>query len=72
MVRKKPAINHQPPSCKGGKLMPYSGFGGSSESQGNCRTNSIGLQFTEAIMLRPIISIATMPQTIEASPKNPR
>ena len=52
--------------------MPYSGFGGSSESQGNCLTNSIGLQFTEAIMLRPMISIATMPHMIDASPVNPR
>ena len=72
MVRKKPAISHQPPSLSGGKLMPYSGFGGSSESQGNCRTNSIGLQFTDASMLRPMISIATMPHMIEAIPRNPR
>ena len=52
--------------------MPYSGFGGSSDSQGNCRTNSIGLQFTEAIMLRPMISIATKPQMIDARPRKPR
>ena len=43
--------------------MPYSGFGGSSDSHGNCRTNSIGLQFTDASMLRPMISIATMPHS---------
>ena len=52
--------------------MPYSGFGGSSESQGNCLTNSIGLQFTDASMLRPMISIATMPHMIEARPVKPR
>ena len=72
MVRKKPAISHHPPSFSGGKLMPYSGFGGSSESQGSWRTNSIGLQFTDASILRPMISIATMPQTIEARPVKPR
>ena len=47
--------------------MPYSGFGGSSDSQGNCRTNSIGLQFTDASMLRPMISIATMPHAIDVN-----
>ena len=50
-------------------LMPYSGFGGSSDSHGNCRTNSIGLQFTDAIMLRPMISIATTPNAIEMTPR---
>ncbi len=30
VVRKKPAISHQPPSFSGGMVRPYSGFGGSS------------------------------------------
>ena len=44
MVRKKPAISHQPPSCSGGRICrPYSGRGGSSASQGSWRTNWIGI-----------------------------
>jgi hypothetical protein len=73
VVRKKPAINHQPPSCKGGKICrPYSGAGGCSESQGSCRRNSTGFQPTDAHMLRPMISKAMKPQKIEATPRNPR
>ena len=45
---------------------PYAGAGGSSASQGNCRTNWIGLQFTEASMFRPMISKATKPQSSES------
>ena len=47
-------------------LMPYSGGGGSSASQGNWRTNWIGLQLTEANMLRPMISMATKPKISES------
>ena len=49
--------------------MPYSGFGGSSASQGNCRTNWIGFQLTEANMLRPMISIATKPKMSDSTPR---
>ena len=69
MVRKKPAISHQPPSLSGGMICrPYCGGGGSSASQGSCRTNCTGSQFTEAHMLRPMISIAMKPQISEATP----
>ncbi len=52
--------------------MPYSGFGGSSASQGNWRTNSIGLQWTEANMFRPMISKAMKPKISEITPSVPR
>src|SRR6516225_6036901 len=68
-VRKNPASSHQPPCASGSMiLMPAAGGGGSSASQGNCRTNSIGLQFTDAHMFRPMISIAKKPNTNEAMP----
>jgi hypothetical protein len=69
VVRKKPAISHQPPSFSGGRLRPYSGGGGSSASQNSCRTNSTGSQLTEAHMLSPMISMAMKPQISEARPK---
>ena len=72
MVRKKPAISHQPPSLSGGKLRPLEGAGGSSASQGSWRMNSTGSQFTEAHMLSPMISIAMKPQSSEARPVQPR
>ena len=71
-MRKKPASNHQPPSCSGGIRKPYSGGGGSSASQGSMRTNSIGSQLTEAHMLRPMISIAMKPQISDRIPVRPR
>ena len=46
--------------------------GGSSESQKNCRMNAIGLQFTDASMLRPMISIAITPHTSDRKPVVPR
>jgi hypothetical protein len=49
--------------------MPYSGFGGSSASHGNCRISSIGLQLTEASMLSPMISKAMNPLTSESTPR---
>ena len=39
VVRKKPAISHQPPSFSGGKMQAVFGAGGSSASQGSWRTN---------------------------------
>ena len=69
MVRKNPAISHQPPSFSGGMIAGHSaGGGGSSASQGSCRTNWTGSQFTEAHMLSPMISIAMKPQISEATP----
>src|SRR3569832_763895 len=57
VVRKKPAISHQPPSFKGGKMVrPHLASGGSRDSQNSRRMNSIGFQFTDASMLRPMIS----------------
>ena len=56
---------HQPPSAfveRRNAARPYSGFGGSSASQGNWRTNWIGLQCTEASILRPMISKAKKPK----------
>jgi hypothetical protein len=53
-------------------LRPYSGGGGSRANQKSWRTNWIGSQFTEAHMLRPIISIAMKPHTREATPAAPR
>jgi hypothetical protein len=73
VVRKKPAISHQPPSFSGGKMRsPCSGNGGSSASQNSRRTNWIGFQLTEASMLRPMISIAANPQARDARPNQPR
>ncbi len=51
---------------------PYFAGGGSSASQNSWRTNWIGSQFTEAHMLRPMISKATKPQISEATPSQPR
>ncbi len=62
-------MSHQPPSFNGGKICsPYCGFGGSSASQNNCRTNWIGSQFTDAHMLRPMISKAMKPHMSDAIP----
>ncbi len=72
VVRKNPAISHQPPSFRGGIESPYLGGGGSSASQKSWRTNCTGSQLTEAHILSPMISIATIPETIEATPSQPR
>ena len=73
VVRKNPAISHQPPSFNGGKIVrPHLASGGSSDSQNKRLTNSIGFQFTDASMLRPMISIAMMPDTIDITPSVPR
>jgi hypothetical protein len=69
IVRKKPAISHQPPSFSGGMLRPYLAGGGSSDSQKSWRTNWIGSQFTEANMLSPMISKAMTPQTSDSDPR---
>ena len=49
-------------------LIPYAGGGGSSASHGSWRTNWIGLQFTDAHMFSPMISMATKPNINEATP----
>ena len=73
VVRKKPAISHQPPSFSGGMILrPYPGGGGSSASQGSWRMNWTGSQFTDAHMLSPMISMAMNPHSSEASPVQPR
>ena len=72
VVRKKPAINHQPPCCKGGKAQAVAGAGGSSASQNSWRMNCTGSQFTEAHMFSPMISKAMKPQISEATPRTPR
>jgi hypothetical protein len=72
IVRKKPAIRYQPPFASGGNRSPYSGDGGSSASHGSWRTNSIGLQPTDFIMLRPMISKAMKPHISEVRPQKPR
>ena len=72
VVRKKPAISHQPPSLSGGIFSPYFGAGGSSASQGSWRRNWIGLQFTDASMFSPMISRAMNPQSSDAKPVQPR
>ena len=72
MVRKKPAISHQPPWFSGGKLRPYCGGGGSSASQNSWRTNWIGSQFTGADMFRPMILKERMPKISDARPRPPR
>jgi hypothetical protein len=56
----------------GGRLMPYSGAGGSRPSQKSWRTNCTGSQPTEASMLKPMISKATRPQKSEMKPVQPR
>ena len=50
-------------------LIPYSGLGGSSASQGSWRKNWIGLHLTEASMLRPMISKAAKPDIKERMPR---
>ena len=65
-------MSHQPPSFSGGRCRPYCRLGGSSASQNSWRTNWIGLQWTEASMLSPMISMAMKPQSSEASPVQPR
>ena len=72
LVRKKPAMSHQPPSCSGGKCSPLAGDGGSRASQGSWRMNCIGFQCTEANMLSPMISKAMKPQISDSSPVVPR
>ena len=73
MVRKKPAISHQPPSLERRQIArPYEGGGGSSASQGSCRMNWTGFQFTEAHMFSPMISKARKPQMSDATPSQPR
>ncbi len=72
LVRKKPAMSHQPPSCKRGKCRPFDGAGGSSASQGSSRMNWTMFQFTDASMLRPMISNAMKPQISDSSPVVPR
>ena len=71
-VRKRPANCHQPPSLNGAMRIPYSGFGGSSASQGSWRRNWIGLQWTEANMFRPMISKAMKPKISDTTPRLPR
>ena len=71
-VRKAPAMSHQPPWFSGGIRRPQEGAGGSSPSQGNSRMNCTGSQFTEASMLRPMISKAMKPQTMDNRPQVPR
>ena len=51
---------------------PYSGLGGSSDSQNSCLTNWIGLQFTEASMFMPMMVNHSKPQNREAKPRRPR
>ena len=66
---------HQPPAAflqAAEMVRPCCGSGGSSASHGSWRTNSIGLQFTDAIMLSPMISIAMKPHISEATPGHPR
>jgi hypothetical protein len=46
-------------------LSPYFGAGGSSASQGSWRNELDGSQFTEASMLRPMISKAMKPKNSE-------
>ena len=73
--RRQEEAGHQPPAAlveRRDDADPYSGGGGSSASHGSCRTNWIGLQFTEAHMLRPMISIAMKPQISDATPVQPR
>jgi hypothetical protein len=71
-LRKNPAISHHPPWFRAGMDSPPEGGGGSSASQGNWRTNSVGLQSTEANMLSPMISNAMTKQIAEAKPSVPR
>jgi len=70
--RKKPAMMNQPPSLIGGMDRPYTGLGGSNESQKSCLTSWIGLQFTEASMFMPMIVNQIKPQNREARPRRPR
>ena len=72
VVRKNPAISHQPPLLRGGMCSPYSGAGGSSASQKSCRTNWTGSQLTDAHMLSPMISNARKPQMSDIRPSEPR
>ena len=51
---------------------PYSGAGGFSANHGSWRMNSPTFQFTEAIMLRPMISNARKPLSSERTPVQPR
>ena len=54
VVRKKPAISHQPPSFERRQMVrPYSGGGGSSASQGSWRTNWTGSQFDRGPHVEP-------------------
>ena len=73
VVRKKPAISHQPPSFKGGKMVsPYFAGGGSSDRYASRLTNCTGSQPTEANMFSPMISNAMTKHTIEMNPVVPR
>ena len=72
MVRKNPAISHQPPWFNGGMCKPQDGEGGSSANHGSWRTNWIGDQFTDAHMFSPMISMAKKPKIREAMPVPPR
>ena len=72
VVRKNPAISHQPPSCSFGKCRPLPGAGGSSASQNSWRRNCDGLQPTDAHMFRPMISNAMNPNSSENTPSVPR
>ena len=67
-VRKNPAISHQPPRSRGGRDRPYSADGGSRERKGNILMKRRTFQSTCASMFRPIISMATKPQTRDAIP----
>jgi hypothetical protein len=69
-VRKAPANIHQPPLSRGTNgENPYSGPGGSSDSQNSWRTNWTGFQPTDAHMFRPMISNAMNPNTSDATPR---